>query len=264
MNQPTPPPTEPGPYSKMEQPQPVSVEVKLSGRKPVVTFTMMGITIAIFLVQMLGESVLGGDVAAFLGMKINEYILVGELWRLITPVLLHGSIAHLALNMYALYVFGPGLEYHYGHGRFLGLFLLAGFAGNVMSFLFSTNPSLGSSTSIFGLLAAEGVFLYQNRKMLGAQAQRALMNIVLVAVLNLAIGMGSGLQIDNWGHIGGLIGGFIFSWFGGPRLGITGTYPDLAVGDQRRPPEVWGAALATFMFFALLVGVKFYLYYFLS
>jgi rhomboid protease GluP len=110
---------------------------------------------------------LGFDVPAALGMKVNELIIHGQIWRLITPVLLHGSILHLGFNMYALYILGPGLERFYGHWRFLTLYLLAGFAGNVMSFIFSPNPSLGASTAIFGLLGAQGVFLYHNRGIYG-------------------------------------------------------------------------------------------------
>ena len=58
----------------------------------------------------------------------------------------------------------------------------AGFAGNVMSFIFSPNPSLGSSTAIFGLLAAEAVFVFQNRKFFGGQARKILINSATLPV----------------------------------------------------------------------------------
>jgi rhomboid protease GluP len=90
------------------------------------------------------------------------------LWRLFTPLLLHGSIAHIGFNMYALFIIGPGLERYYGHLRFLVLYLLAGFAGNVFSFLFTPALSVGASTAIFGLVAAQGVFLYRHRQLFGA------------------------------------------------------------------------------------------------
>ncbi len=99
-----------------------------------------------------------------LGLKVNELIVQGQYWRLLTPMFLHGDILHLGFNMYALYIFGPSLERYFGHLRFITLFVLSGFAGNVLSFMFSAAPSLGSSTAIFGLLGAEGVFLYRNRQ----------------------------------------------------------------------------------------------------
>ena len=163
---------------------------------PFVTYTIAAIVILIYLLQagtqFIGQGV---DLPALWGMKINQAIIAGQYWRLITPVFLHGSILHIAFNMYALFIFGPGLERYYGHGRFVALFFISGFAGNVASFLFSTAPSLGSSTAIFGLLGAEGVFLYRNRELFGRSAQRALINLITVAVINLVIGMQPG--IDN-------------------------------------------------------------------
>ena len=129
-------------------------------------------------------------------------------------MLLHGSIIHLLFNMYALIILGRGLEFNFGKLRFILLYISAGFAGNVMSFIFSPNPSLGSSTAIFGLLAAEAVFVFQNRKFFGGQARKILINSATIAGVNLVLGLSPG--IDNWGHLGGLLGGIIFTWFGGP------------------------------------------------
>ena len=101
---------------------------------PVVTYVLMAITIAVFVVQIVTQYVLGQDLAAMYGMKVNDLIVGGQLWRLITPMFLHGSPLHIAFNMYALFALGPALESYYGHGRYLTLYLLSGFAGNVISF----------------------------------------------------------------------------------------------------------------------------------
>ncbi len=178
----------------------------------------MAITIGVYLLQGLSKSVYGEDVVALLGMKNNAAILAGQWWRLFTPMFLHGSIFHIGFNMYALYVLGPGLERFYGSWRFLLLYIVAGFSGNVLSFVFSPYNSLGASTAIFGLLGAQGVFLYLHRDLFGDVARRSLINIVFIAAVNLVIGLSPG--IDNWGHVGGLIGGTLFAWFGGPKLGV--------------------------------------------
>jgi rhomboid protease GluP len=215
----------------------------------------MGITIVIFLLQLATQSSTGlSDLPATLGAKVNPLIESGQLWRLITPVFLHGSILHIAFNMYALLAIGAGLESHYGHGRFLALYLLSGFTGNVASFLFSSAPSLGASTAIFGLLGAEGVFLYQNRRLFGPTAQRALVNIVVIAVINLIIGLSPG--IDNWGHIGGLIGGTLFAWFAGPVLRVEQGYPALELVDQRRSITAITVFTLVWLLFAALAAVK--------
>ena len=224
---------------------------------PFVTYTIAAIVILIYVLQagtqFIGQGV---DLPALWGMKINQAIIAGQYWRLVTPVFLHGSILHIAFNMYALFIFGPGLERYYGHGRFIALFFISGFAGNVASFLFSTAPSLGSSTAIFGLLGAEGIFLYRNRELFGRSAQRALINLITIAVINLVIGMQPG--IDNWGHIGGLIGGVLFAWFGGPVLRVDGSYPELILTDERERSAILRAGLGVFALFAMLAALGIY------
>lgn len=247
------------------------VEIRYDNGRPVVVYTLLGLTILVYLLQMIspyfidssalmsdmGIVIYGSDPISILGMKINELILQGQFWRLITPVLLHGSILHLGFNMYALYALGPELERHYGHWRFLALYLLAGFVGNVASFLFSPSPSLGSSTAIFGLLGAEGVFLYQNRDLFGKQARRALGNIVMIAGFNLIIGLNPG--IDNWGHIGGLIGGFSFAWVAGPLLKVQGIFPNLQMQDERETGEVIRAGITLTILWLVFAAVAIYI-----
>jgi len=231
---------------------------RLTGNDPIVVYSIMGITIIVYLLQLFSQYALGYDLPALYGMKVNELILRGELWRLFTPMLLHGSIMHIGFNMYALFVLGPGLERYYGHGRFLVLYLVAGFAGNVMSFLFSLAPSLGASTAIFGLLGAQGVFLYLNRNIFGATARRALGNVVMIAVVNLLIGAASPM-IDNWGHVGGLIGGALFAWFGGPVFTVEGLFPPYKLVDERGTSDALRAGLSVGALFAILVVVMIFL-----
>ena len=74
-----------------------------------------------------------------------------------------------------------------------------------------------------------------------------------------ASGLSSGGAIDNWGHIGGLIGGALFAWVGGPRLEVQGNYPLVKIVDTSEPLHAWnGAALVLILFGALtLVGIYF-------
>ena len=136
----------------------------------------------------------------------------------------------------------------------LGWYLLGGLGGNVLSFLMSPGPapSVGASTAIFGLIAAEGVFIYLNRSIFGPQARSMLTNIVVIVVINLALGLSPG--IDNWGHVGGLIGGLIFGLFAGPVWEVQGVMPALHLVDKREPREVvTGAAIVILVFGALAV-----------
>ena len=229
---------------------PVRTQIKLPDRMPLVTIILMIITGLIYVTQLLSDYFYGLDVPAALGLKVNELILAGQYWRLVTPVLLHGSILHLGFNMYALHILGRRVEKLFGSLRFLGLYLIAGITGNLFSFLLSDSASLGSSTAIFGLLGAEGVFIYQHRKLLGEQSRVALRQIIQVAGVNLLIGLSPG--IDNWGHIGGLFGGVVFTWFGGPILEIQGKPPVLQLKDIRQEKEV---AMVVIINLVLLIGL---------
>lgn len=231
--------------------------VRRPATQPVVTYAIIGVTVAVYLLQMLTQYTMGGDYPLYLGAKVNQLIEQGQLWRFFTPMLLHGSLLHIAFNMYALYSIGRPLELYYGHWRYLALYVLGGFAGNVFSFIFSLNSSAGASTAIFGLLAAEGVFLYHNRAMFGQFANRALTQVITIAAINLVIGLSPG--IDNFGHVGGLIGGALFAWFAGPLLGVAGFYPNFSTVDRREKRSVLTAALGITAWFMLLAAATLFI-----
>jgi len=216
----------------IQEPASQSMRIQLPERKPYITIAFLVIMAVFYALQLFTELIFGYDLLAIYGMKSNELIIAGEYWRLVTAMFLHGSIIHLGFNLYALYILGRRVERFFGSFRFLGLFLIAGIAGNLFSFVFTEAPSLGSSTAIFGLLGAEGIFIYQHRKLIGEQFKVALRQIIQVALGNLVIGfMIPG--IDNWGHIGGLIGGALYTWFGGPNFLISDSPSGFRFEDQR-------------------------------
>ncbi len=245
------------PSAQPDLPPPGSpVKIHLPAAKPIATYIIIGLTILVYLAQLISTYTLGGDLPAYLGMKVNELIRMGEVWRFITPVLLHDSASplHIAFNMYALYAIGRGLEHYSGHLRFVLLYLVAGFAGNVFSFIFSNNPSLGASTAVFGLVAAEGVFIYRNRQLFGNQARPMLTNIITIVVINLLIGMMP--RVDNWGHAGGLLGGLAFAWLTGPLYHFELRDGEFHLQDTRKKLPLWAPTLLVLGCFALLAAAK--------
>ena len=208
-----------------------------------VPVTIILLTVIVFLIQNLSKLIIGFDLPLALGAKINMFIIRGELWRLVTPVLLHGSVLHIGFNMYALYSVGPILEKKYGKRAFFALYLISAIWGNVFSFILTENPSLGASTAIFGLIAAQGVYIYKNQLFLGSAARPLLMNIAMVILVNLTLGLSPG--IDNWGHLGGLFGGFIFAWFAGPsyELHQNNFGQNVVVNNARKPQLILAAAV---------------------
>ena len=225
-------------------PTPPRARITMPQAGPYVTYSIIGITILAYLIQISPY----GSLFVKALIKSNELIREGQLWRLITPALLHGGFTHIVFNMYALLSFGQSLERHFGHGRFLLLYLLGAFAGNVMSFLMTNANSLGASTAIFALVGAEGVFLLKNRQLFAGQFRSAIGNIIFIVFINLFV-IGSLPNIDNWGHIGGLVGGLMFSWFASPIWEVEGIAPLLQLVDQRPTREViTGAALVVLVF----------------
>ena len=231
--------------------QPESVMVSLPSAPPYLTYVLIGITVFFYILQIIAPFIFGFDLVTALLAKDNELIRNGQLWRLLTPALVHGSITHIGFNMYALFSLGSNLENFYGRGRFLLLYVLGAFAGNVLSFLFTSSPAVGASTAIFGLIGAEGIFLYQNRGVLGERARRALGNVIFIALFNLFV-IGSLSFIDNWGHIGGLVGGLMFSSFAGPLWVLQRDPLGYELADQRTARDVAVGATVTLLIFSAL------------
>jgi rhomboid protease GluP len=262
-------PETPEPASESsEQPQPLAqiqpqrIAVRMPERKPRVVYALLGLTVLIFLLQMATESGQLGrcpffnetDLPVCYGLKVNELILDGQWWRLLTPVFLHANLIHIGFNMYALYVLGPELERHFGHWQFLALYLLSGFAGVVLSFLLTASPSLGASTAVFGLLGAQAAFVYLNQKLFGKRAQIMLRNIIQIAVINLLIGLTPG--IDNWGHIGGLLGGGLFALIAAPVYRVEGDEMEYRLVNRTPRERMWVASVAVAIVFVGLAATK--------
>ena len=243
------------PTPEPEPTPPPQIRIALPQVQPIVTYALIGVTVVIFLIQQATQSFMGLDIPAQIGIKYNPYIDQGQFWRLITPIFLHGSIMHIGFNMYAVYILGRELERFYGHFRFFLLYLAGGFAGVVASYLLTSAPSLGASTSTFGLLAAYGVLAYRNKRIFGSRSQQVLRNIIQVAVLNFLIGLSPG--IDNWAHLGGALGGIGLAWFGGPVLNVGGEVPLLKLEDKRPMSQFLLAFVGVILVFssmALLIG----------
>ena len=152
------------------------------------------------------------------GVKLSDPILRGEeLYRLVSPIFLHGSIYHLFTNMYSLNNVGVTCERLIGSGRYLAGYFVAGAAGNLLSAMKSPNPALGASGAVFGVMASFYVFLSRHDWLLGQAGQAYSGAVMQTLFINLALGAMNPM-VDNWGHLGGAIGGAVMSYYFGPRL----------------------------------------------
>ena len=132
----------------------------------------------------------------------------GEYYRLITGAFLHGGISHYIVNMYSLYVLGSQIEGFLGRGKYLAVYMFSALIGSLFSIIFNTVPSVGASGAIFGILGSLLYFGYHYRVYLGSVIKSQIIPLILI---NLGIGFLSNGQIDNFAHIGGLIGGVLMT-----------------------------------------------------
>lgn len=180
-------------------------------KRPTITYILIFINIILFLLTyILGKGSNDANTLVNFGGLVPMHITGNfELFRLVTSIFLHNGIFHLILNMYALYILGPQLESFFGKIKFAIIYLLSGIAGNLLSLLFLANNtvSVGASGAIFGLMGALLYFGYHYRVYLGTVIKS---QIIPIIILNLGFGMiVSG--INNFAHIGGLVGGILVS-----------------------------------------------------
>lgn len=150
-----------------------------------------------------------------MGANFASLIRQGEVWRVITYMFLHASLLHLIVNMYSLYALGASVENFLGRWKFIVVYFVSGICGGLLSAATGSNTiSVGASGAIFGLAGALLYFGYHYRTYLGEAIKKQIIPIILI---NLLIGyLIAG--IDNFGHIGGLIGGILCTM----ALGIDG------------------------------------------
>jgi membrane associated rhomboid family serine protease len=215
-----------------------------------VTPGLIGINVLLFI---LSASMGGGilrpnpEVLIRLGSDYTPLTAAGQWWRLITSIFLHFGLAHLAFNMWALWVNGIVVERLYGSTRYLALYLVAGVAGSFASFLWHPFVNgAGASGAIFGVLGALLAYFLRTdsgvpKSVLTTQRNSAAIFIV-VSILNAARVQG----IDNAAHLGGLAAGFL--------MGVVLHRPLDPKRDEQNGAAQWLRSIAVVACSVLVVG----------
>ena len=171
---------------------------------PIITYILIGTNILMFFLDLLFPD-------AFLlerGLTYGPYIRDGEIWRLLTGEFFHGSILHLLVNMYSLYVIGSQVENFFGKAKYLLIYIFSAVTASALSIILNINTaSIGASGAIFGLTGALLYFGYYYRVYFG---NALISQIVPIIIINLIFGF-TIPGIDNYAHIGGLIGGLLLA-----------------------------------------------------
>lgn len=145
---------------------------------------------------------------------IPYYSLNGfQLWRFVTYIFLHGGFGHIFFNMFALWMFGVGLERIWGTKEFYKFFLLTGiFAGLSMAiFNFgSLVPTIGASGAVYGILMAYALLFPEQEIYLYFLFPIKMKYFALILG---AIEFLSSFQYDgiaHFAHLGGMVAGYLY------------------------------------------------------
>lgn len=172
-------------------------------------FKLSGIIILFFILQVM--------VVSFTDWFVLNESSWFQPWRFVSAIFLHGGIAHLVFNLFALVLFGGILEQLVGSKRFLTIFFVTGILANLFSVNFYSS-SLGASGAIFGVIGA----LIFVKPMLTVWAFGMPMPIFIAGILWAgvdligAVGFFMGNPLNNTGnlaHLSGMFFGFVFGGF---------------------------------------------------
>lgn len=196
---------------------------------PPVTRNLIIINVAVFIAELW----LGGPLTAYLALwPLHFGASVSGLpsfqpWQLLSYGFLHGSLMHLFLNMFALYMFGAPLEMLWGPRRFLNLYLASIVSAALLQLAVSSlvpaqaNPVIGASGGVFGLLLGYALY-FPNRTvvlLIPPIPMPAWLFVTLYGVLELYLGVsGSESGVAHFAHLGGMIGAWLLIqyWRGRP------------------------------------------------
>lgn len=185
------------------------MEGELQRKIPIVTAALIGLNLIVWVIlEMIGDT----QDALFMAEHGASYLPLildgGEWWRVFTCMFLHFGSNHLCNNMLILGLMGMRLEYVLGSVRFGILYLFSGLCGNLLSASREIasedfSVSAGASGAIFGVVGGLIAWAVFHKGRVEGLTVKGLLGMV---ALSLYYGF-TASGVDNWGHIGGLLGG---------------------------------------------------------
>ena len=179
------------------------VEEIFKPKKNIITVALVATNVLIYVLMILfGQH---DNMINMFGVYGPYIVTRHQYYRLITGAFLHLDVLHLILNCYALYIIGSQIENFMGKFKYLLIYFVSAITGSLFSILLTRGLSVGASGAIFGLMGSLLYFGYHYRVYLGTVLKSQIIPLIIV---NLLIGFMS-TGIDNYAHIGGLIGGIL-------------------------------------------------------
>jgi rhomboid protease GluP len=180
-----------------------------------ITYVIIFINIILWLVTELAGGSASQAVLVKFGALYEPAVLDGEIWRMVSAAFLHIGIIHLAINMYTLYQLGNFVESFFGRGKFIATYVLTAIVASTVSLIFSGGISAGASGALFGLT---GLLLGNAwaKKTYSFDLPIDEKQLIPFVAYNLIYGFIIP-GIDNFAHIGGLLGGLALGFVFDPK-----------------------------------------------
>ena len=187
------------------------------------TRLLIGVNVAVFALEAISGP---GLLSRFALWPVGHFIVaqfespVGfKVWQLVTCGFLHANFLHLAINMYALWMFGTDVERAMGPQHYLMLYfasLLCSSATQLLVVSMMTSagvyPTVGASGAIFGILLAFGM-LFPRRTivlLIAPIPMPAIVFVILYGLLELfSGGFGTDQGVAHFAHLGGMLGSYL-------------------------------------------------------
>lgn len=141
-------------------------------------------------------------------------------WQILTYGFLHGGWGHLAINMFAIWMFGVQIEHTLGTRRFAWFYMVCVVGAGVVQLIVATiaaqsgpsYPTVGASGGLFGILLAFGMMFPNRRIMLLIPPipMKAKYFVMGYGAIELFMGItGSASGVAHFAHLGGMLFGFL-------------------------------------------------------
>jgi rhomboid protease GluP len=184
-------------------------------QRPYATILLVVLNCLMFLLELSAGNPESNETLIPLGALIPEAVAAGQWWRLIAATFLHAGFLHLGMNMFALYLIGPFVEFSLGRLRYLVLYLGAG----VLSMLIVTELAwhnvlhdqllVGASGAIMGLIGATAaIFLKIWHRTRAPMASQKLGSLAMALIIQTAFDAATP-QISMSAHLSGAFCGFV-------------------------------------------------------
>jgi rhomboid protease GluP len=180
-----------------------------------VTPALVLVNLLVFVATLIASKGPVPDPSRFLdwGANFGPLTTTGQWWRILSSMFLHGSWAHVLLNMWVLWNVGRLAERLYGSTTFAFLYFATGICGALSRTVWDPSiVSIGASGAVFGVLGALlAMLLHRGSRIPRSVALAHWPSTLFFLLFNLVGGYFDPL-IDNAAHVGGLLSGVLFGW----------------------------------------------------